>query len=106
MTSSESPVKPDPESLPAFTTPGNNDISDTSTPFPDPTASPKEFYDYLKSLSISDLVTPWEHLLHRPIRIPSTNRYEESIVSTWTDRMDILVVCISSLESFGYTLTL
>jgi hypothetical protein len=60
--------------------------------FPDPTTSPAAFLDHLKFLGVSDLVTAWEHLTRPPVRLTSTNRYDEDSICSWTDRMDILVV--------------
>ena len=60
--------------------------------FPDPDASPIEFLVYLKSLSINDLASSWEHLNLHPGRTPPLNLYDEASAESWTDRMDIFLV--------------
>ena len=71
------------------------------TSFPDPFASPKEFLEYLRSLSIPDLVASWEHLQRCPVCLASTNRYVRTAVTDWSDRIDRLVIS-HSISHFLY----
>jgi len=64
-------------------------------PFPDPKTSPKEFLVRLRSIAIDDLVTAFEHLKASPVRVVSTQLYDESAVGAWTDRMDMLIVSLT-----------
>jgi hypothetical protein len=64
-------------------------------PFPDPKTSPADFLTYLRSLAIEDLVAAFQHLQAPPVRVISTNLFDEDVISAWTDRMDVLVVSSS-----------
>lgn len=60
--------------------------------FPDPISSPLDFLHHLRSLPIGDLSMAWQHCLSRPVRVASSERYAESEVNAWMDRMDTLTV--------------
>ena len=67
--------------------------SNSETPlFPDPIASPHKFLEYLRSLSIPELLTSWDLLQSRPIREAATNRYVGASVTDWTEKMDTTIV--------------
>ena len=62
--------------------------ANSETPvFLDPIASPQEFLEYLRSLSIPELLTSWDLLQSRPIREAATNRYVGASVTDWADKM-------------------
>ena len=61
-------------------------------PVPDLNTSPAEFLTYLKSVGLDELTSAWEHLQKPPVRLASSNRYQESAITAWSDTMDILVV--------------
>lgn len=68
--------------------PGN-----VATPaFPDPIASPQEFLEYLRLLSIPELLTSCDLLQSHPIREAATNRYVGASVTNWLDKMDTNIV--------------
>lgn len=75
-----------------ITPPARSTSPDGSSVFPDPIASPNEFMAYLVSLANPDLVKTWEHLQKRPLRVPGTNRLVDGVVTTWSDKMDSMVV--------------
>jgi hypothetical protein len=71
----------------------NSPSSNVNTPvFPDPIASPQEFLEYLRSLSIPELLTSWDLLQSRPICDAATNRYVGASVTNWSDKMDTTIV--------------
>ena len=70
-------------------------LDNSSPPFPDPKTSPTEFLVHLRSLAVGDLVTAFEHLQASPVCVVSTQLYDESAISAWTNRMDVLIVSLT-----------